>query len=109
MKLNRLVAYLIGLTALAASLLVYLEYIYLLGFPDGFVTELELAEKRLAGIFIGTSVTLGTGFLYLGWMAAKKKISRMLFAAIIFYLIFITSVAFIDYYYHLNVLGSGGG
>lgn len=109
MTLKRTVAYLCGCVAFAASFLVYLEYIYLLGFPDGFITELEYAERRLAFIFIGVSVIAGSCFVYLGGAAARKKFNKQLFAAIILYLIFVLGVGLTDYYYRLHLTGSGGG
>lgn len=109
MKLNRIVAYLIGCIALASSLLVYMEYIHMLGFPDGFISELGYAERRLASIFIGISVVLGSCFIYLGGVGSRKEIGKKLSTAIILYLISIMSIAVIDYYYRLHLMDGGGG
>jgi hypothetical protein len=109
MKLNRLFAYLIGCLTLGSSFFIYLEYIYLLGFPDGFITELGYAERRLAYIFIGINIILGFYFIYLGAIARRKKIAKKLSAAIILYLIFIVSIFIIDRYYRLHLMDSSGG
>lgn len=109
MKLNRAFAYLVGCIALISSFLVYMEYIHWLGFPDGFITELGYAEKRLAYIFIAISVILGSCFIYLGRMAARKEIGKKLSAAIILYLISIMIISLVDYYYHLHLMDGGGG
>jgi hypothetical protein len=109
MKFNRIFAYLIGCIVLTSSFLIYLKYIYLLGFPDGFITELGYAEKRLAQIFIGISVILGSYFIYLGTIALRKEIDRKLFHAMILYLISLISISIIDYYYRLHLMGSAGG
>ena len=109
MKLNRIFAYLIGCIVLASSILIYIEYIQLLGFPDGFITELEYAERRLAYILIGISVILGLYFIYLGRIASQKLIGKKLSAAIIFYLTSIISIFLIDYYYRLHIMNSSGG
>jgi amino acid permease len=109
MKWNRLFAYLMGCIALASSFLVYMKYIYLLGFPDGFITELGYAERKLAYIFIGISFILSSWFIYLGAIALRKKIGKKLLAAIILYLISIVSLYTIDYYYRLHLMDSSGG
>jgi len=109
MKLNRVLAYVMGCVALAFSLLVYLEYIHLLGFPDGFITELGYAERRLALIFIGISVILGACFIYLGRMALREKIGMRLSAALVVYLLFIVGLSLIDYHYRSTLMDGGGG
>lgn len=108
-KMNRILAYLIGCMALASSFLVYMEHIYMLGFPDGFITELGYAERRLAYIFIGISVVSGLCFIYLGWVASRRKIGKKLAAAIFLYLISVIGISLIDYYYHLHLTDGTGG
>ena len=48
MILARSLACLLGLVTLILSFYIYEEYIRLLGFPDGYVTELGAAERKLA-------------------------------------------------------------
>ncbi len=109
MSLNRLLAYLIACAAFASCFLIYLTYIHGLGFPDGYISELGYAERRLAYIFIGTSVVFGSYFTYLGLVASRKSIGRHLSLAISLYVIAIISFSLIDYYYGSNLMGSTGG
>ncbi|MDX6696252.1 MAG: hypothetical protein QOF02_3855 [Blastocatellia bacterium] len=109
MKSNRIVAYLIGCVALALPFLVYMEYIYLLGFPDGFITELESAEQSLAYIFIGISAASASCFVYLGAVASRKSIGRKLSVAVALYILFIVIIYSIDYYYCLHLMNGVGG
>lgn len=109
MKLNRTIAIVIGCLALASSVLVYVEYIHMLGFPDGFITELGYAERRLARIFIGTSIVLGLCFIYLATMAFREKIGKRLYAAVFVYLLFIISLSLIDYHYRSTLMDGSGG
>ena len=109
MKLNRIIAYLIGCLVLASSFFVYIEYIHLLGFPDGFITELEYAERKLAYLLIAIDIIFGSWFIYLGKLASKKKISKKLSTAIFLYLIFLVSIFFVDRYYKLHLVNSAGG
>src|SRR5262245_47393116 len=83
----RLVAYLMGGVAFVASFLIYMEYIYLLGFPDGFITELGYAERRLAYFFIGISLLFGLRFIYLGQIAPRRETGKKLAATLSLYLI----------------------
>ena len=109
MRLNRLLAYLIGCVALASSFLIYMTYVHGLGFPDGFITELGYAERRLAYIFIAVSIILSSYFTYLGIVAPRKLIGHKLSAAITLYLIFIIGLSLVDSYYQSHLTGSAGG
>jgi len=106
---SRIVAYLSGGIAFVASVLVYLIYVYQLGFPDGFISELGHAQRNLAYLFIGISLGLGTYFIYLGTIAARKSIGRRLAIAASLYVICAIVISIIDYYYRLNLPGSAGG
>lgn len=107
--IKHILAFVIGAVALASSFLVYLEYIYMLGFPDGFISELDRAERQLAYVYIVGNVILSSYFIYLGWVAPRKEISKKLFVAIFLYLIFLLSIYFVDYYCRLHFTGSTGG
>jgi hypothetical protein len=107
--LSRIIAYLLGGITFVVSFLIYIEYIHWLGFPDGFITELGYAERRLAYIFIGISVLFGTCFIYLGQIAPRTEIGKKLAATLILYLISSLTIALIDYYYRLHLMGSSGG
>ena len=109
MRLNRAIAYLFGCVALASSLLAYLDYVYMLGFPDGFVTELGRAERRLAYAFIGVSVVLAACFIYLGASASRKAVGRKLFAAVVLYLMSVAGAFLIDYYCRSRLDNGAGG
>jgi hypothetical protein len=109
MRLSRLLAYLVGGIALASTLFIYLTYIHGLGFPDGFISELAHAERRLAYIAIGMSIILGSYLVYLGNVASRKSIGYKLSAAITLYVISVIVVSVVDYYYQSNLMGSAGG
>jgi hypothetical protein len=98
-----------GCIALVLIFLIYFEYVHGLGFPDGFITELAYAQRKLAYVFIAISMSIGSYFIYLGTRAGRKEIGKTLSAAIILYLVFIASFTLINYYYHLHLTGSGGG
>jgi hypothetical protein len=109
MKLNRILAYLIGCIILASSFIIYMDYIYMLGFPDGFITELARAERRLAYIFIGISVISASCFIYLGSAASRKRTGKKLSVVILLYLISVISISLVDYYYRLHLMDGSGG
>lgn len=109
MKLNRITAFLFGLAAFAASLLAYLEYVYMLGFPDGYITELGYAERTLAYIFIAISLTAGACFVYLGWAAAKNKIGGKLSVVGVLYLLCVACLFAVDSYFRSHLDNGAGG
>jgi polyferredoxin len=92
-----------GLAAAAASLLAYLSSVYMLGFPDGYITELGHAERRLAYIFIWVSVALAACFIYLGAVAARKAVGKMLSASVVLYLVFVVALSLVDSYYRSHL------
>ena len=109
MKPIRLIACLMGLAALASSYLVYLSYVYMLGFPDGSITELGRAERRLAYVFIGGSVALAACFIHLGAAAGRKAAGKKLSAACVLYLMFGVVMFLIDNYYRSHLDDGVGG
>jgi hypothetical protein len=109
MKLNRIVAFLLACLALALSYVIYLDYIYMLGFPDGSITELGYAERRLARVFIWVSVISASCLIYLGGVASRKKVGKKLSVVIILYLVSIISIYLIDNYYRLHLMDGTGG
>src|SRR5689334_10601487 len=82
-----ILAFLMVVITIIASWLAYFEYIWLLGFPDGYITELGYAERKLANIFIIVNLILGLFFLYLGISSSKKYKRVMLLVSIILYII----------------------
>lgn len=108
MNLNRVFACLGGLAALVLVLFAYAECVYFLGFPDGHVTQLGAAERKLAGVFIVVSVPLSAHLLCLGWIATRRRVGRRLATAIVVYLLFLLGVAAVDAYCRSHMLGGGG-
>jgi hypothetical protein len=108
-KSTRVVAYLLAVIALALSLLVYMNYVYMLGFPDGFITELGRAQRRLAYLFIAISMIFSAYFIYLGVVALQKRIARPLSVVVTLYSLVIVAVSLVDMYYRSSLTGSGGG
>lgn len=107
--MNRIIAYLMGGLAFVASCLIYLEYIHLLGFPDGFITELGYAQRRLAYLFVGFSLLFGAYFIYLSQIAPRTGIGKKLAITLISYLIAALSITLIDYSYRLHLMDGTGG
>lgn len=109
MALSRSAACLLGLVALALSLYVYEEYIALLGFPDGHVTQLGAAERKLAVVFIALSLPLGASLLYLGVLADSRKLGTRLVIAGSLYLLVLMGAVAVDYFLQVHLDGGGGG
>jgi hypothetical protein len=108
MKSNRVTAYVLAGVAFVLSLLAYMNYVYMLGFPDGFITELGYAQRRLAYTFIVSSVVTGSCFIFLGTMAPQKKISIPLSVATALYSVVIVTVLLVDVYYRSSLVAGGG-
>lgn len=109
MNATRVLAYLLAGVASVLSLLAYMNYIYMLGFPDGFITELSYAYRNLAYIFIGVSVMLSVYCIYLGTVALRKKVASPLSGAVVLYSLFIAVVLLVGVYYRSRLTGGSGG
>ena len=102
MTLSRLLACLLGLAAVVLSFYVYEEYIHLLGFPDGHVTELGAAEQKLAAVFIALSLPPSLYLLWVGTMVDRSKVAA-------WYLLVLVGTAATDYYLRSRLDGGVGG
>jgi hypothetical protein len=109
MKWHQVLAFLFSAVTLIASLLIYLQYSHMQGFPDGYITELGRAQRQLGHVLIGISLALGAYFTYLGILASRKRITYQLGIAAVLYFIVVITAAILNQYYQLNLPGSGGG
>ena len=104
-KLDRAVGYGVGAVILLAAFLSYQAARYL-GFPDGFLTELDRAERVLLRIFAGTSVVAGLASILLGHFCHPTS-RRRLYGVLLTYGVVAAALYSLDLYYrqHLSVLG----
>jgi hypothetical protein len=107
-KVARVVAYLLAGVALILSFLAYMNYIYMLGFPDGFITELGYAQRRLAYIFIAMNILFSAYFVYVGRVTLQQEVTRPLSVGVALYSLVIVAVLSVDVYYRSTLMGSGG-
>jgi hypothetical protein len=106
MKPSRIITYGMAVIAFALSILAYINYIYMLGFPDGFISELAVAQRRLVYIFILASSVFAVIFIYQG---VAKKPSKALGISSTLYILMIVVLLLINAYYGVNLTGSIGG
>ncbi|MBF2087092.1 hypothetical protein [Thermoleptolyngbya sp. C42_A2020_037] len=104
---NRVAAFLCAFLVLALSGMIYLE-VQGLGFPDGFLTELDRAKKLLGLIFLWVSLPIALWLGWLGWVAARQPIGRLLRSTILGYGAFLLILLGI-YGYLQQTLDAGGG
>ena len=109
MDLKRVFACLSGSGSLALAWFAYEEYIYFLGFPDGYISEVGAAERKLAIVFIAVSLPMGAYLLYLGCLAAERRTGGKLTTAIALYLFFVLGVVLADAYCQAHLVGGSGG
>lgn len=106
---NKIVAYISGVFALIISGYCYLCYLYMLGFPDGHLTELERAEKSLFTSFIIFNIILSGGFFYLGRPRSPINSSKKVYFILLLYIMVTITVFSIDYYFRQHLEHGGGG
>jgi hypothetical protein len=107
LKWMRVIALLIAGLTLALSIYAYIELRFL-GFPDGFLTELERSQSFLVKIFIGINIPTSIWFSYLSF-AAPPRIHRKLGISIALYGIFGLILFAINVFLRQYLNDGGGG
>jgi hypothetical protein len=104
-------AYPFSFALLCFVLTVYAElsYVFMLGFPDNFIAELEAAEEKLAIWFERISLVMCVWFIYLGIAAFRNQVTKRVMYSIFFYMLLISVVLAIDVYFQGNLMDSRGG
>ena len=108
MNWDRVLACLMACFALASSVFVYLE-VRLMGFPDGFLTELDKAEKILAYVFILINFPTSFWFGFLSWIALQQKVRTKLCITIFLYGVLVVLLFVIDSYLRKHLESGRGG
>lgn len=91
------------------ALLAYFEYVYRLGFPDGFISAQQYAERRLAYVFIAVSIGVAAFLLRLSVTAPHDDDRKCWAYVVVGYLIFVAGALWVDRYGLAHLSGSVGG
>lgn len=88
-----------------------MDYLWLLGvgFPDGYITELDRARIPLHKMFSILSLVYCVYFLYAGWTASDNLIAGKLLLAASIYIALFGIIAFADYFLSLRLDHGIGG
>ena len=109
MTMKSLYPFALAFLMVAIAFELYMECIYLLGFPDGFIAELDGAEAELAGWFNWFCLAMAAWFMVLGWLSFRADIKRKLAYSCVLFL-FVTAAAIaLDLYFRSYMMDSRGG
>jgi hypothetical protein len=97
-------SYALGCLALAVPVLLYLLHFSSLGWPDGFLSELDRAEQDLFYLFSGASILLGLSLFWLG-RTARRGVA----VATCLYLLLVGCSLAALFHFRSHLPGSGGG
>ncbi|WP_441231792.1 hypothetical protein AB7828_28330 [Tardiphaga sp. 215_C5_N2_1] len=93
----------------ALTFWLYMTRVMWLGFPDGFIAELDAAEAILVTWFNWFSIALGIWFVILGIRSFRNDIGRWsLYSSLLFVSVVVISLA-IDRYFRSFMMDSAGG
>ena len=108
-RLSPIYPFVFALLCFALPVYVELTYVYMLGFPDGFVTELDRAREEMAAWFDRISLASGVWSIYLGIEALHEQVRKRFLSTAAFYLAVIAAALAIDEYFKAHLVGGGGG
>ena len=106
-KRSRALAILFGCLALALSAYAF-QLRAFIGFPDGFVTPIDRAERHLFTAFILLGLAAACGFFFLAFFQSRAEREKSVGLAAIVYLILMALFTAVDWYLRNN-LDSGIG
>ena len=110
---QRLLSRLIALGLIAAMLAVmwwvFKEHIEWVGFPDGYVAELDAAENIMAGWFCWFSFAMLVTLVLLIWRSFFAGIGRWLFLVVGLYILVAAGAVGLDMHFRTYMMDSRGG
>jgi hypothetical protein len=99
---------LLAAIALLCAALAY-KYRAMYGFPDGFLTERDRAEKVVLTVFIGVSLLFGCRALFLAQIAHQRPVASALRSSLVIYFCINVLLMAATVYARKTLAGGGGG
>lgn len=101
--------FVLAVSMFAIAIGLYSVFVIWLGFPDGFMSRLDVAEQRLAICLIWFGLAMGIGFLSLGAWSFRSDVRKpLIYTSILVLLVAAGSVA-LDLYFRSYMMDSRGG
>ncbi len=109
MKTMRVYPFALACLMLAIACWLFMKNVLMLGFPDGFIAELDAAERDLANWFIRFCLAMAVWFVGLGWLSFRADIKRKLtYSCMLFLLAAVIAIA-LDLHFRSYMMDSRGG
>jgi len=99
----------VALLAFLVPAYLHLTFIFMAGFWDGFISELQRAEIPLFTWFDRFSVIMGFWFVLLGLLARRKDVRTVFLYSCIVYLLVALCVIETDQHYRAHLFDDRGG
>jgi hypothetical protein len=87
----------------------YMRCVFLLGFPDRFIAELDGAEAELATWFNWFCLAMAVWFVFLGWLSFRADIKRKLTYSCVLFLLVAGAAVALDLHFRSHMVDSRGG
>jgi len=109
MSMNKSILNTFTIVSVLLPVLYYFIHIQYLGFPDGYLTDLDEAQKYLYHFFIWPSIGFFFVFAYLRWKVTNCEINKTMLVFIFIYLLFLLTIFLSNYYLDMIFDGGSGG
>lgn len=108
MRTSRFYPFGLATAILGLSSYCYVEYVARSGFWDGYVSELDRAEKALASGFIAISGLMALWFIFVGVTSFRNTRMKLFYGSGFYMIIVIVSFG-LDLYLRSHLADSAGG
>jgi hypothetical protein len=108
-KMRNVYPFALACLMIAIAWKLFVECVLWVGFPDGFIAELDGAEKVLATWFIWFCLVMSVWFAFLGARSFRFDIKRKLAFSCILFVVVATAALTLDQYFRSYMMDSRGG
>jgi hypothetical protein len=109
-KVRRCIAALaLAALALAVAYLLFAQYIMWFGFRDGYASELDRAEHRLATYLVWFSLAMGAWFVLLAFRPAHARFKKTVWYSCLLFALVASMALGLDLYFRSYMMDSAGG
>jgi hypothetical protein len=100
---------LLALALLAAAFMLEMDFVMMLGFPDGATTEYDVAMSNAVWVFDRFTVAVAIWLAALSFWSQRRNVIRAFLMTVAVYAVAALALVALDHYYAATLPGPWGG